>query len=94
MTHCEREKEIDELKKAIYGNGQPGLKETVIRIDENLKSLNTHTEKIGTVLSGLLKFQNEVDGMGKSKTTIQWLIAISLGLFATNVTLLISIFKT
>ena len=77
MPHeCLYTKEIEAMMKTLYGNGQPGLIETSIRTDENLKQLTEITEKLATGVNGLLKFMNETKGRDRGKTVVYWLIGL------------------
>ena len=43
MEHeCHKEEIITEMKRALNGNGRPGLIQRVERIDENVKNLDTN----------------------------------------------------
>lgn len=93
-------KKIERVEQAIWkGNGKKSIQETIINIEakvdqqtiindnlnNQLNRLNDNTEKIGTVLSGILRFQDETKGQMKAQlkyaSNMRWLIV----LFATIV---------
>lgn len=46
MEHkCHKEEIITEMKKALNGNGQPGVIQRVERIDQNLQNLGENMKK-------------------------------------------------
>jgi len=91
-TPCEQAGNIQDLKKAIFGNGRPGLIESVVRLDERINKLddrinlldnriNKLDESLGTLstaIGGLARFQSEISGEKNSKHTIQWLIGLNV----------------
>ena len=75
MHQCNKESDIDLIKKELFGNGKPGMKESFIRMDENIKALTDTSHNLATAVSGLTKFMNETEGQ---KSTQRWLIGIIL----------------
>ena len=81
MVHkCKYEEKIKDLEKAVFGNGQPGLKDRYIRLDTNVEALTESSDKLATTVSALVRFMSEIKGAHKMRTTISWLIGIIITL--------------
>jgi hypothetical protein len=54
MDHtCSKEKEIDKLDKAIFGNGEPGMRTDIALIKQRLESMPTPAQlKFYMVIGG------------------------------------------
>src|SRR4030042_1426772 len=93
MIPCTQESRISSMEtviirmdKIINGNGQTGLFQTTIRLEENVKVLTESIKLLGTAVSGFNRFQNEIEAevgrREKRKANRKWLIGtiITLGL--------------
>lgn len=97
MEHqCKYEKEMGALletvknhEKAINGNGQPGLRDTVTALNTTVKELTPVVESLRVAVSGFNRFQTESEAeirveertKAKSqvkKTNIQWIITTAI----------------
>jgi hypothetical protein len=58
MVECVEKERINGLDKAINGNGSEGLKQKVVRVEENIKSLNSkmtfNTWLTGAMLAAII----------------------------------------
>lgn len=87
---------IERIEKTLYGNGKPGLIETITRLDENVKILVATDSQLTTTVSALVKFMTDIQATEKAKKDMKantrWLIgilvSINLALIAVIVTLL------
>lgn len=52
---------IERLDKIVNGNGQEGLHATVIKLNASLKKFSEETELLARSVSGLVKFQTEIE---------------------------------
>lgn len=64
MKDCGKEKEIDLLNKAIYGNGRAGLIETTARISEKVDNIETEIEAIRADVKVLVRYQTQQEASG------------------------------
>lgn len=81
-TEIERITKI-ETKVETLSEVVPKLNETVIKLGETTSQLAQNTEKMGTAVSGLLKFQHEERGKDKQSEKMRsqnrWLIGLLVG---------------
>ena len=79
---CTKEKEIDKMSKAVYGNGEDGLVQNVAAILTKVNSIEETLSGLQTGVSGLLKFQTAItterDFIEKRKLN-SWQITSILG---------------
>lgn len=89
---CTQMERIKALEEAINGNGTPGLKQVVARLDVTVQGVTEVIRDNATVQSALLKFMNEERGKDKEKVRtrllIGTLITLSLGVLGLAITLL------
>ena len=102
---CEQEKEIKQIMKSLYGNGQPGLIQTVAGLSVTIEGFTEAMKQNSTVQRGLLSFMTEEQTKAevlaeiekKTKSRINWLVALNittgLGLLSLVVTLILYIAK-
>jgi|ADurb_Ile_01_Slu_FD_contig_41_1297405_length_620_multi_2_in_0_out_0_2 hypothetical protein len=57
---CSKEKEIDRLSKAVFGNGEQGLVQNTATILEKIDNIEQTLTEIRPGISALMKFQAEV----------------------------------
>ena len=57
---CTKEKEIDKMSKAVFGNGADGLVQNVAMILEKTNNIEQTLAGVQIGLSGLLKFQTAI----------------------------------
>jgi len=88
---CKHEQEIQEMKNTIYGNGRPGLKESVVRLDETVKTLNSTVEEFRKVTSAFHKFQDQHLGGEKQKKKTILILTISISTIITLIGFIINI---
>jgi hypothetical protein len=92
MHECERPEEIGEIKasvkrleKIVEGNGQPGLRDIVTALNTNVDIMNKNIAYLTTVISGILKFQNETEGESKerdrNKINFRWAMGLAITMF-------------
>jgi len=86
---------IDRLETMIFGHEGPGLKDTVVRLDESVKRFDSSIKDLATVVSGLVKFMDETRGKDKIKTqmasTIKWLVGTVITLAIALITVMLSL---
>jgi len=86
-AYCRKEGEIAEihadlntLKKIVMGNGQEGLAMSVPKLSQNVNELSSSAKDLRTAVSGLLKFQEGMQGEQKGKSELRkrnrWIIGI------------------
>ena len=79
--------EVDTLKSAVMGNGQPGLMVTVPRLAESVERFEQTAGEFATAVRGFHQFQENQLGQEKGKETIRkrnrWLIGIIITVLAT-----------
>lgn len=84
---CTKEKEIDKLSKAVYGNGEDGLVQHVALILERTETLQTDmtsmksdVKDLLTTIHALQIFKTEIqtEGKAKEKSTANWWQAVSV----------------
>lgn len=89
MKDCGKEKEIDLLNKAIYGNGRAGLIETTARMSEKVDNIETEIEAIRADVKVLVRYQTQAQAIivhkGGAKADKKWVftsILAVIGLIA------------
>jgi len=79
--------DVDTLKKAVMGNGQPGLIVTVPRLAESVEQFEETAKEFATAVRGFHKFQENQIGQATGKETIRsrnrWIIGILIGFSST-----------
>ena len=58
---------VDSHDKEIYGNGKPGLRDSVTELTIEMKSLSTTVHDLSTNVSAMLKYVNETTGENREK---------------------------
>lgn len=88
-------KKIDRLETMIFGYEGPGLKDTVVRLDESVKQFDASIKDLAIVVSGLVKFVDESIGKDKIKTqmatTIRWLVGSLITVILALITLVLKV---
>lgn len=92
--HCIHEEDWGEIKSAVLdmkkdidGNGKKGLRDAVTELTVSSDSLKNTIRDTQTIISGLVKFQNEMEAVTKSwqRNTMVWLMVIGLLFTGINV---------
>ena len=72
--------DVKTLKKIVMGNGQEGLLVSVPKLAQNVEDLSTNIKDLRTGVSGLIKFQENIQGEKEGKSEIRkrnrWIIGI------------------
>ena len=58
---------VDSHDKEIYGNGKPGLRDSVTELTIEMKSLSTTVHDLSTNVSAMLKYVNETAGENRER---------------------------
>ena len=96
MSNIEQlNKRVDKLDSDINGNGGPGLKATVIRLDTHVEKFDGTIADLTTAVRGLVRFMDETRGKDKIKaqmaSTIKWLVGTLISLSIALITIVITI---
>lgn len=92
--HCIHEEDWGEIKSAVLdmkkdidGNGKKGLRDAVTELTVSTDSLKSTIHDTQIIISGLVKFQNEMEAITKSwqRNTMVWLMVIGLIFTGINV---------
>jgi hypothetical protein len=104
---CKKESElgklkadVETLKKAVMGNGQPGLIVTVPRLAESVEQFEKTAGEFATAVRGFHQFQENQIGQATGKETVRkrnrWIIGIlitlSTSLMGTVIFLMLKLF--
>jgi hypothetical protein len=98
MEHeCSQSENLREIKREIFGNGRPGLKEEVANLKTRMEITVTTIEKIDAKMDTLLDFHNEYKGALSYKNKVtdknRWLIGTLIAFGTIIVSLLIFIIE-
>lgn len=91
MEHeCNKGRDIEELRETVYG--KDGLKESYIRMEQNIKQLSESAQTFATAVSAFTKFMNESEGAQKTqKYLVGIILTITTFLSGAIITLLIKL---
>jgi hypothetical protein len=93
MQHaCGREKEIDDIKKAIFGNGRPGLKEDMSTVKTTVEILTSNISNISKKMDMLIDYHSQNKGRIQVKTQVKnynrWLVGALIAMASVIATLI------
>jgi len=85
--------EVADLSKIVKGNGNKGIYKTMIEVNQTVMTLNESVKLLRTAVSGLTKFQIEVETeirlTASRKTNIKWLVGTIIALTGLVITLIL-----
>ncbi len=91
----ELNRKVDKIESMIFGHEGPGLKDTVVRLDETVKHLDCTVQDLKTGVSGLVKYVEETKGKDKAKegmvSTIRWLVGSVITITVAALTIIVTI---
>lgn len=67
MEKCSKEKEIERLSKAVYGNGKKGLVELTSNLYERIETIDPIMKEIQSNVQVLLQFQTQIKTKSKEE---------------------------